>query len=97
MLLQPLLDSFDIQGVAELIKAGKAQKIVVMAGKYLWGCNDLKFTFQHVQQHSSSCRSVLAASPLGSYYSTVMPPWFLALPAFASLHRCWHQCICGHP
>jgi NAD-dependent SIR2 family protein deacetylase len=29
---QPLLDSFDIQGVAELIKAGKAQKIVVMAG-----------------------------------------------------------------
>lgn len=31
-IVQPLLDSFDLHGVAELIKAGKARKIVVMAG-----------------------------------------------------------------
>jgi hypothetical protein len=31
-----LLESFDLNGVVELIKAGRAQRIVVMAGKYHW-------------------------------------------------------------
>jgi hypothetical protein len=31
--LQPLLESFDLNGVADLIKSGRAQRIVVMAGK----------------------------------------------------------------
>ncbi len=51
VLLQPLLASFDLEGVAQLIKAGKAQKIVVMAGKYQ---TPLCSSSSYILQHSSA-------------------------------------------